>query len=80
MEFVSLNGYLKKDSSFISITIKGGRNSNSIGDQMWISKDGTELEILDYADSDVFIDTMDLFEGKSKRAFKGALLRMGIKF
>jgi hypothetical protein len=79
MKFVKLNGY-KEDSSYISITIENGENSNSIGDQVWISKDGTELEILDYVESDVLIETMNMFEGNSKRAFKGALLRMGIEF
>ncbi len=79
MEFVKLNGY-KEDSSYISITIKNGKNSNNIGDQVWISKDGTELEVLDYAESDVLVETMNLFEGNSKRAFKGAMLRMCIEF
>jgi hypothetical protein len=79
MRFISLNGYVE-DSSYISIIIENGKNSNSIGDQVWISEDGTEMEVLEDAESDVLIDTMNLFEGNSKRAFKGALLRMGIEF
>ena len=80
MEFISLIGYIEEDSSFILMKIKGGKNSDSIGDQMWINEDGTELEILDHAESDVLTETMNLFEGNSKRSFKGALLRMGVEF
>jgi hypothetical protein len=79
MKFIKLNGY-GEESSYISITIENGKKSYSIGDQVWISEDGTEMEVLDYAESDVLIETMNMFEGNSKRAFKGALLRMGIEF
>jgi len=80
MKFVALNGYVEEGSSFISIQIEGGDNSNSVGDQVWISNDGTEMEILEHADSDILQDTMDLFEGNSRRAFRGALMRMGVEF
>jgi hypothetical protein len=80
MKFVALNGYVEEGSSFISIQIEGGDNSNSVGDQVWISNDGTEMEILEHADSDILQDTMYLFEGNSRRAFRGALMRMGVEF
>jgi hypothetical protein len=80
MEFVKLNGYLNPNSAFISIQIKNGDNKNSIGDQVWISKDGTEMEIYAHADSDVLEETMKKFKGNSSRAFRGALKRMGISF
>lgn len=80
MKFKSLNGYTEEGSSFISISIEGGDNSDSIGDQVWISKDGKEMEIYIYSDKQVLLEAMNLFEGNSKRAFKGALMRMGIYF
>lgn len=79
MKFKSLNGWVG-DSSFISIGIENGENHNSIGDQIWISNDGTEMEVYESADKDVLQEAVDLFEGNSKRAFKGALMRMGVYF
>lgn len=79
MKFISLEGWVE-DSSFISIKIEGGENHNSIGDQVWISNDGTEMEVYESADKDVLEEAMDLFEGNSRRAFKGALMRMGVYF
>lgn len=79
MKFVKLNGWVE-DSSFISLEIQNGHNSESIGDQVWISKDGTEMEVYENADKDVLQEAMGLFEGNSKRAFKGALMRMGVYF
>ena len=80
MEFVRLNGYVEKNSDFISIGIKGGNNNDSIGDQIWISPDGTEMEVYVYSDSDVLEDISKLFNGSHSRAFRGALLRMGVEF
>ncbi len=77
MKFISLNGRVDEDSSYISITIEGGDNSNSIGDQMWISNDGTQLEITDMADEDVLEETSKLFQG-DRLAFRGAMRRMGV--
>jgi len=78
MRFKKLIGRVDEDSSYILLEIEGGKNSDSIGDQVWISEDGTQMEILDYADTDVINDIASLFEGNDKRAFKGALLRMGV--
>lgn len=78
MEFVKLNGWVEKGSDFISIQIKNGDSNNCIGDQIWISEDGTEMEVYAYCDSDVLEDTIKLFQGKHKLAFKGALRRMGV--
>ncbi len=80
MKFKSLNGYINDDSSFISITIEDGENHNSIGDQMWINKEGTEMEITEDANKDVFIETMNLFDGSHKKSFKGAMMRMNVYF
>lgn len=80
MEFVKLNGWVEKDSDFISIQIKNGDRNNCIGDQVWISEDGTEMEIYAHSDADVLEDTMKLFKGNHSRAFRGALLRMGVSF
>lgn len=79
MKFVKLNGWVE-DSSFISLGIENGKNSNSIGDQVWISKDGTEMEVYESADTEILQEAMNFFESNSKRAFKGALLRMGVNF
>ena len=79
MIFKSLNGYVD-DTSYISLKVEGGDNSNSIGDQVWISKDGTEMEVSEDAGKDVLQEAMDLFEGNSRRAFKGAMMRMGVYF
>jgi len=81
MKFVSLNGRVDgdMDSSYISITVEDGDNQNSIGDQVWFSKDGTEMEILDHADQGVYDEVKEMFDGNSKRAFKGAMLRMDVE-
>lgn len=80
MEFVKLNGWVEKDSSFISIQIKNGDRKNCIGDQVWISEDGTEMEVYAYSDADVLEEIAKEFKGNHKKAFKGALLRMGVSF
>lgn len=80
MEFVKLNGWLKEDSYFISVEIKNGNRNNCIGDQIWISEDGTEMAVSAHADSDVLEEIMKEFTGNSRRAFRGALLRMGMFF
>ena len=79
MEFVKLNGWIG-DGSFISIEIKNGDQENCIGDQVWISKDGTEMQVYSDADKDVLEEISKLFEGSSSKAFRGALLRMGVEF
>jgi len=42
MKFIKLNGWIE-NNSFISLGIENGDNKDSIGDQIWISKDGTEM-------------------------------------
>jgi len=79
MKFIGLIGQ-EDESSFIQFDIEGGDNNDSIGDQMWISKDGKFMEIMDYADEDVFKETMELFEVGSRKAFKGAMMRMGVEW
>jgi hypothetical protein len=80
MEFIKLNGWVEKDSDFISIEIKNGDRKNCIGDQVWISEDGTKMEVYAHSDSDVLEEIMKEFKGNSSRAFRGALLRMGVSF
>jgi acylphosphatase len=79
MKFVKLNGWVENNSDFISIGIENGDNKNCIGDQVWISKDGTEMEICAHSDSKDLEEIMKKFEGNSSKAFRGALLRMGVK-
>lgn len=79
MEFVKLNGWIGY-GSFISIEIKNGDQNNCIGDQVWISKDGTEMRVYSDSDKDVLEETSKLFYGSSSKAFRGALLRMGVEF
>ena len=80
MKFKSLNGYID-DTNYISIQIENGDNNDNIGDQVWINPDGDEMEIYANADKDVLQEVVGLFKSSnSKRAFKGALLRMGISF
>lgn len=78
IKFKELLGYVEKGSSYIRFEIEGGRNRDSIGDQLWISEDGTEMEFYELSDDDVIEETLGLFEPNSRRAFKGALLRMGV--
>lgn len=80
MEFVDLIGRVDENSSFIQIKIKDGNNNDSIGDQIWISPSGELMEVYEHADKDVLKDTMKLFKGNHRYAFKGALLRMGVEF
>ena len=79
MKFKKLIGRVN-NSSFISLIIEDGDRSNGIGDQVWISNDGTEMEVYEGANKDVVTEAMNLFEGNSKSAFRGALMRMGIYF
>lgn len=76
IEFVKFNGYVK-DSSYVNFTIRNGNNSDSIGDQLWISPDGTELEITDMADSETIKEASELFVAGHKKTFLGALRRIG---
>lgn len=80
MEFVKLNGWIEKGSDFISIDIKNGDTNNCIGDQVWISECGNKMEIYAHSDSDVLQEIAKKFKGNSSRAFRGALLRMGVSF
>lgn len=80
MEFIKLNGYISEDSSFISFDIKGGKNRDSIGDQIWISEDGKKMEVYQHSDQDVLEDAMNLFVRNHQLAFKGAMRRMGVTF
>jgi hypothetical protein len=80
MKFLKLNGWVEEGSDFISISIEGGDNKNCIGDQVWISEDGTEMEVYAHSDAYALEKTMKLFHGIGNRAFKGALLRMGVSF
>ncbi len=77
MKFKNLKGYVEEGSSYISIEIEGGNNDDNIGDQVWFSNDGTEMQISEYCDQDVFDEVKEMFSG-DKRAFIGAMLRMGI--
>lgn len=77
MKFKKLNGWVE-DSSFISIEIEGGNKHDSIGDQVWVSNCGTQLEVHEDADKDVLEEIMSAFDAGSRRAFKGALMRMDI--
>lgn len=79
IEFVKCNGYLN-GTSYVNFTIRNGNKNNSIGDQLWISPCGTELEITDMADSDIIEDASELFLPCHKKAFIGALHRIGFHF
>lgn len=77
IKFISCDGYVK-NTTYIHFTIEGGKSIDCIGDQVWISQDGKELEITDMADIDVINETSALFE--TPKAFKGALHRIGMEF
>ena len=77
MKFKQLIGYVA-DSSYIAFEIEGGDNSYSIGDQAWISHDGNRLEISDMVEQEVLDEVIQMFENQSRRAFKGALRRIGV--
>ncbi len=79
IEFVKCNGYVD-GTSYINFTIKNGDKNDSIGDQLWISPCGTELEITDMADSTVIKEASELFFAGHKKAFLGALHRIGFSF
>lgn len=79
MEFVKLNGYISDNSSFISMEVIGASNDDCIGDQVWFNKEGTEMEIYADADQDVFDDVKEMFDISHRRAFVGAMLRMGVE-
>jgi hypothetical protein len=81
MEFVKLKGWTDDDEqSFISLEIKNGNNSDSIGDQVWISKDGTEMEVYVHSRAIVLEEISEKFDRKSRLAFRDALRRMGVTF
>ena len=85
MKFKSLKGCVSENSSFIQIEIEDGNNDNCIGDQVWINKEGTLMEVYESADKDVLKEVEELFEGGSRfsqhrTAFRGALRRMGVEY
>ena len=79
----SLIGYVKDDegqkTSYIGIKIEGGSPEYNIGDQVWFNSNGKEMEIFDGIEKEDFEKIAKLF-GPHKRAFKGAILRMGVEF
>ena len=77
MELIKCNGRISEDSDFVSFEITGGKNENSIGDQVWFSKCGKEMEIYLSSDIDVLIEVSNMFNPKSKYALRGYLRRMG---
>lgn len=80
MEFLKLKGWVPGGQEFISLEISGGSSDDCIGDQVWVSPDGRAMEVYAYSDRDVLEETMKKFRGQSSRAFRGALLRMGVSF
>lgn len=78
MELIKLKGYCD-GSTFIEFEIKGGNSQNSIGDQMWISGDGAQLLISDFASFEIIEETTQLFIPAHRKAFKGALRRVGVE-
>jgi hypothetical protein len=79
MEFINLNGLAENDNNFISINIKDGNRYDSVDNQIWISKDGTEMQVCINSDIDVLEEIMKKFKGNSSRAFRNALHEFGIK-
>jgi hypothetical protein len=70
-------GIKELNGSFLLLDVEGAKPKDSVGDQVWISADGTEMELYLEMDSDIFERTADLFQGDSKRGFKGAMRRFG---
>ncbi len=77
MELVRMIGYCDK-SSFIEFEIINGKFYNSIGDMVWINREGNRLQISDFADSAIIEEVTQLFIPAHRRAFKGALRRIGV--
>jgi hypothetical protein len=78
MEFVNLLGYVD-DSTFVQFEIKNGNNRDLFGDLVWINKSGTILMISDFATDEVINEVVMLFVPEHRKAFKGALRRMGFE-
>lgn len=77
IELVGCEGYIE-GSSYIRFLIKGGKNSDSIGDQVWISPDGTHLEISDISSMEVINEATELFIPAHRKAFRGFLRRLEV--
>ena len=77
MELIKLIGYCE-GSSFIEFEIKNGKSFNSICDQVWINQEGTRLQITDFSSKEVIVEVTEFFIPSHRRAFKGALRRMGL--
>ncbi len=77
MKFKQIIGRVE-GTSFVQFKIKNGDNNESIGDQMWISKDGEILELSENASEELIEETIELFDRSSRKAFKGALRRLEI--
>lgn len=79
-KFIALVGRVEPDSSFINIKVENGDNANCIGDQIWYSPDGTEMEVNELSDGEVFEEMLEHFEPSSRQALRGALRRMGVTY
>ena len=80
IKFKKLNGRIEKESSYFNLTIEGGKNSDSIGDQLWFSNDGTEMEISEHIDENVYEEFLEMVDRSHRQSFKGALRRIEISF
>jgi hypothetical protein len=84
MKFIGINTYVMEneiDDDWISISVEGAKNENSIGDQVWFSEDGLTMEIHAFAEISVLREAESLFSDRSSKfAFRGALRRLGVRF
>lgn len=71
MRIIKANGM---NGSYATFEIEGGDNMESVGDQVWLSENGKELEIHECADSDVLRDISKLFD--KPKALLGSFRRM----
>lgn len=78
MELIGVLGYIE-NSTFIEFEIKGGKAFDSIGDIVWINSLGTLLLISDFATMEIIDQVTQMFIPGHRRAFKGALRRLGLE-
>ena len=62
------------NGSYAKFEIEGGSNNDSIGDQVWISNCGKQMEVCESVRGEILKEVSRLFE--HPKAFLGAFRRM----
>lgn len=75
IKLIGLNGRVL-DTDYHSFAIEDGDRYYCQGDQVWMNN--IEMEISDFVDEDVLLETLREFDSNSAKTIKGYLRRVGV--